>query len=846
MNNKVLGIFAHVDSGKTTLSEAILYKTGVIRKKGRVDNKDTFMDNDSIEKERGITVFSNQAQILLSEKSFTLIDTPGHIDFSPDAERVMKILDFAVLIVSAPEGVQSHTETLWKMLFEYKIPVFIFVNKMDILHGEKNDVIHNLRKRLSPNCIDFTDTKKSYEEMAFCSERLFSVFEKEGDLDEEEISLAVFNREIYPVVFGSALKGEGIDSLLDIISKYTHNKKYKDEFAAKVYKIGQGLTGERLTFVKITGGSLKVRSLINYKGRDGEDISEKINSIRIYSGNKFKAEDEAFAGDVCAVTGLSETYASQGLGEEKGDEVFLQLPCLRYKVLINDGSDPYKVYEKLLSLKETEPSLDTSFNSFLKEIKISVMGEIQLEVIARIMKDKFGYDIGFTYESIAYKETIKSKVTGVGHFEPLRHYAEVHLSLTPLDQGSGLLFDSECPEDILDKKYQNLILYHLKEKQHVGVLTGSPITDLKITLTNGRAHIKHTAGGDFRQATYRALRQALMKAESVVLEPWYDFKIVLPSELLGKVMTDIENMGGKLYLPEALEDDFILTGSAPVKKMREYQSQIASSTGGRGKLTLSFAGYFECTEEEKVIEEIGYNAEEDLENTADSVFCSGGAGFNVSWRSVDEYKHIKDDEYEKQNNVSRWVKNALCDDELKRILERTYGPLERKKKDEEKVYEFKKEEKAVKIKKPIGEEYLLVDGYNIIHSFPELKKIAEKDMSAAREELIGRMCSYQSYAGMNLILVFDAYKVKGGKESVEKVHNISVVYTKEAQSADMYIEKTARTLVQKGRVRVATSDSLEQIIILGSGALRVSAEFFYLEVCEAEKSIREYLSGNNM
>ncbi len=838
----VIGITAHVDSGKTTLSEAMLYHSGEIRSLGRVDHKDAFLDTDAIERERGITIFSKQAVFSYKDTTFTLLDTPGHVDFSAETERTLRVLDYAVLVVSASEGVQSHTETIWKLLSDYNVPVFVFVNKTDISERSREEIIGELKNRLGDGFVDFSENP-DFEELALCDETCLEEFIS-GSVSDETIRDCIIRRKVFPCVFGSALKLSGVEKFLDTLEQYTDDKNNSGEFGAKVFKITHDERGMRLTHMKITGGVLRVRDELEGETDSGR-WTEKVSQIRIYSGTKFKAQDEAVAGEVCAVSGLSYTFAGQGFGfEENSENPFLE-PVFSYRVILPEDFDAHKALVMLKSLEEEDPTLKIEWSEQLRQIRIRLMGNIQLEVLKRIIYERYNLPVTFGKGGIAYKETIKEDAYGVGHYEPLRHYAEVHLLLEPGKRGSGLVFDTKCSEENLDKNWQRLILTHLAEKTHVGVLTGSPITDIKISLMAGRAHLKHTEGGDFRQATYRAVRHALMNSESVLLEPWYNFSLYVPSENIGRAMTDIQNMGGSFLPPETTGEFSVIKGEVPVSEISEYMSEVAGYTKGRGRLSCTFKGYAECHNAEKVIDEAGYNPEQDLENTPDSVFCSHGAGFVVKWDKVPEYMHIdcaldaEDEIYE--SPVREYIKTVATDEELLRIFENTYGPVKRV------LHSALETKKPVKIKQPKskitfkGEEYLLIDGYNVLYAWEELKNLAKDNLEHARKRLIDIVCNYQGFKKTNVILVFDAYKVKGNHGEVEKVHGVDVVYTKEAETADMYIEKVTRKLSKNNRVRVATSDNLEQLIILGGGAVRVGAEAFKKEVLEAEEEIRSFL-----
>lgn len=850
MKRLVIGMIAHVDSGKTTLSEAMLYRSGEIRRLGRVDNGDAFLDTHSIERSRGITVFSKQAVLQYGDCSLTILDTPGHADFSAETERALQALDYAVLVISGTDGVQSHTETLWRLLARYKIPTFIFVNKMDISAFDRSVLMGGLAEGLSRGCVNFS-SPDFFEEAALTDENLMNTFLETGEISDGDIAKAVSERKLFPCFFGSALKLKGVDELLDGIEWYTENKYSRPDFGGVVYKITDD-GGTRLTHIKVTGGSLRVRQTV------GE---EKVSRIRVYSGAKFKAAEEAFAGSVCAVEGLSQTFSGQRLGfEEEGGQVAVPLlePVMTYRLILPEGTDKHTVLTQMRWLEEEDPQLHVLWNESLQEIHVRLMGKIQLEILQTLMEQRFGLRAEFAEGSVLYKETIAEPVEGVGHYEPLRHYAEVHLLLEPAERGSGLQFSADCREEVLDKNFQRLILTHLEEKQHVGALTGSPITDMKITVVAGKAHLKHTEGGDFRQATYRAVRQGLRSAKSVLLEPWYGFRLEAPSENVGRAMSDLQRMNADFAPPTQNGSTAVLTGKVPASEFADYQSEMLSYTSGRGRLTFSLDGYYPCHNAEEVIAKIGYDCDGDLENTADSVFCSHGAGYVVPWHEVRNHMHVSsgisfgnsEDEAVEDfqitpKQISDYRSRLAEDKELMEIFERTYGKINR---DPRHALRTEKsvtpKQKAVPIQ--TGEEYLLVDGYNIIFSWEELSKIAEENLDLARSMLINTLCNYQGFRQCHLILVFDAYKVKGNDREVERVHNISVVYTKEAETADMYIEKVTHELKSETgkncRVRVATSDGTEQIIILGNGAYRVSAKEFYEEVKQVEKAIREYIN----
>lgn len=852
MKKIVMGVLAHVDSGKTTLSEGLLYISGSIKKAGRVDHGDTALDTNEIERDRGITVFSKQAVLNYNDMQLCLLDTPGHVDFGAEAERTLQVIDCAVLIISALDGVQNHTITLWNLLKSYNIPTFIFVNKMDLNGADKSAVIAQLKKQFGSECIDFSsENKDMHEEVAVFSEQLLEKYLTEGKIDNEDISNLVFNRDIFPCFFGSALKTEGLNDLLQGIDDYTKEISYPEKFGAKVFKVSYE-NNERITFLKVTGGQLKVKDVIQQKDKKGEIHSEKINQIRVYTGNKYQVEKELSAGSVCGITGLNFTYPGQGLGSQKDNELSVLQAIFNYKVIFDEKHDVRKILSDLRQLEEEEPQLHVEWNEQNKSINISLMGEIQLEIIKTLFFQRFCIEISFDAGSVVYKETIKNTVEGVGHYEPLRHYAEVHLLLEPGENGSGLVFDTLCSEDKLDRNWQRLVMTHLMEKTHLGVLTGSPITDMKITSVNGRAHIKHTEGGDFRQSTYRAVRNGLMQAESVLLEPWYNFEITVPTENIGRVISDVQKMSGTFDSPQQDGENSILVGEAPVSEINSYNSTLINFTRGKGRIVLSFQGYKPCHNRQQIIDEKGYNPESDLENTPDSVFCSHGAGFIVKWDEVKNKMHLPSFLKEKREQAERPVYvskrqveqyyTSLEDDkELLKIFEQTYGKIKT-----DKYLALKstpKNESKIKSTNlvPYEKEYLLVDGYNIIFAWDNLKKIAQEDLEDARHKLVNILCNYRGFKKCEVIVVFDAYKVKGNPGEISKYHNITIVYTKEAETADMYIEKVTHEIGKRNHVRVATSDGLEQIIILGHGAYRVSALAFQEEVKTVEKAIKEYL-----
>ena len=856
MENIVMGILAHVDAGKTTLSEGMLYLSGTVRKLGRVDHKDAFLDTYSLERDRGITIFSKQAVFSLGNRRINLLDTPGHVDFSAEMERTLQVLDYAVLVISGADGVQGHTETLWKLLKLYEIPTFIFINKMDQPGTDRESLLTELKERLDEGCIVFGKGKnvESLEEIAMTDEAVLDYFMEHETVRNEDICRLIRERKIFPCYFGSALKLDGVQELLAGFEEYMKPFDGKKEFGARVFKISRDDKGERLTFLKVTGGKLVVKMPINKE--------EKINQIRIYSGAKYEAVNEVEAGGVCAVTGLSSSYIGQGLGVEKGTAAPFLEPVLTYQMILPEGADTTKVLRELKQLEEEEPLLNIVWNPALEEIHVQLMGEVQTEILKTMIAERFHLDVEFGTGKIVYKETIKSPVVGVGHYEPLRHYAEVHLKMEPLEAGSGLVFDTDCSEDVLDRNWQRLILTHLQEREHPGVLTGAPITDMKITIVAGRAHLKHTEGGDFRQATYRAVRQGLKSAESVLLEPWYSFVLEVPSEQVGRAMSDIGQMNGSFEGPEAEDKQGMvrLTGTAPASEMRDYQREVWAYTKGRGRITLTLKGYEPCHNAEEVIEEIGYDSERDVDNPTGSVFCVHGAGFLVKWDEVPKYMHIKEDflaekpgieqdemmavQMGNHCNYSGGYSSSYDDDpELLTIMEREFGS---KQKERERYSSYRKQTVSTPVRHTTvikenepKKEYLLVDGYNIIFAWEELNELAKASIDAARNKLMDILSNYQGFIGCTLILVFDAYKVKGNQGEVQKYHNIYVVYTKEAETADQYIEKTTHEIGRKYKVTVATSDALEQVIVMGQGAYRISARDFYEEVERTEKQIRE-------
>lgn len=860
MKKIVVGILAHVDSGKTTLSEALLYQSGNINKLGRVDHRDSFLDTFSLERDRGITIFSKQAVLKYKDTEFTLLDTPGHVDFSAETERTLQVLDYAVLVISATDGIQSHTQTLWKLLSKYNVPCFIFINKMDLDNADKKRVITELKTKFSDGCVDFSNEDKDefYENIALCDEALLNQYYETETVKTDDIINCIKDRKIFPCLFGSALKLTGVNAFLDCLYNYTEMPQYGSAFAGKVYKISED-KGQRLTFLKITGGNLKVKEILQ---SDKNKNSEKINQIRIYSGEKFTAVDTASAGTICAVTGITFTKSGDGLGIENSTGLPVLEPVLTYKLNLPTDVDVHTALEKMRILENEDPQLKVVWNERLGEINVQLMGDIQLEILQAIIRDRFGIDAQFGKGNIIFKETISDTVEGVGHFEPLRHYAEVHLLLKPLKRDSGVVFKTGCKEDLLDKNWQRLILTHLYEKTHIGVLTGSPITDMEITLVSGRAHAKHTEGGDFRQATYRAVRQGLRSANSVLLEPVYEFTLEVPTENIGRAMMDIQRMSGSFNPPETVGDSSVINGTAPVSTMYDYSRDVMQYTHGKGKLMCALKGYEPCHNADEVIADIGYDCDADTDNPCDSVFCSHGAGYNVKWNEIKSHMHLPSalstpkSDYVPSISKTEFSKckdkdNLFAlDKELMQIFEQTYGPIKNRSANQNhftftQKAESKNENKKYKSSRPLrydGTEYLLVDGYNVIFAWDSLKELSKDNVEGARNMLINILCNYQGYKKCEVILVFDAYKVKGSSREVEKVNNINIVYTKEAETADMYIEKVSHKLAKNNKVRVVTSDALEQLIILGNGALRVSSREFLYEIQQAEEDIRTIIS----
>lgn len=850
-----IGLLAHVDAGKTTLSESMLYLSGRIRQQGRVDHGNAYLDTYELERARGITIFSKQAELVFGELKVTLLDTPGHVDFSAEMERTLRVLDYAILVINGADGVQGHTETLWKLLKQYRIPVFLFINKMDQNGTDAEKLLEELRVKLSGSCIRFgeaEDSEEFLENVAMAEEQVLETYLEHGTIERGEISRLIRERKVFPCYFGSALKNIGVKEFLAGLECYAKERSYPEEFGAKVYKIARDPQGNRLTYLKVTGGVLKVRDLIRY-----QDVEEKVSQIRIYSGEKYDAVQEVRAGRVCAVTGLTKTYPGEGLGAEPPSEGPVLTPVLNYQLILPEGCDTHGMLLKLRQLEEEDPELHIVWNEELGEIHAQLMGEVQTEILQSMIRERFQTEVTFGPGNIVYKETIKRPAEGVGHFEPLRHYAEVHLLLEPGESGSGLVFAADCSEDVLDRNWQRLILTHLAEKEHRGVLTGSSITDMKITLVAGRAHLKHTEGGDFRQATYRAVRQGLKSTESVLLEPYYEFRMEIPAEFVGRALTDIQRMAGEFQTPDTEGDFAVITGSAPVSEMRDYQLEVTSYTKGRGRLFCTLKGYAPCHNAEEVIEQIGYDSEGDLDNPTGSVFCAHGAGFHVSWDQVPDHMHLEyvwTPEAEKEKSAieakkgqgsvqsgrvsSSFSRSVEEDKELEEIFLRTYGKIERKRPIAERRVESP-EERQKRIRKDQMEEYLLVDGYNVIFAWEDLKELAKVNIEGARNKLMDVLCNYQGFKKCNLILVFDAYKVQGQELGVQKYHNIYVVYTKEAETADQYIEKVVHEIGRKYHVTVATSDNVEQVVTLGQGGKLLSARELRTEVEEVQRQIRE-------
>ena len=830
-NNIVLGILAHVDAGKTTLSEAMLYLSGKLKKLGRVDHRDSFLDNNSLERARGITIFSKQAVMPLGEMTVTLLDTPGHVDFSAEAERSLQVLDYAVLVISGTDGVQAHTETLWKLLERYNVPVFIFVTKMDLPGCDRQEIMDGLRTRLSERCVDFSaEGEALFESAAMCSEEAMDEYIETGSIGTKRMRDMLRRREIFPCCFGSGLRTEGVAEFLDMLELYARPGDYSEDFSARVYKIARDAQGNRMTFMKVTGGALRVRSLMKYADRDGNAFEEKISQLRIYSGAKYDTAETVLPGQICAALGLTETYPGQGLGAAGDFAEPLLEPVMSYRVILPPQSDPAVLLPKLMQLDQEDPQLHIVWNEHTREISVQLMGRVQAEIFRSLVKERFDTDITLDTGRIMYRETIKDTVEGVGHFEPLRHYAEVHLLLEPLPRGSGIKLSSICPEDELDRSWQRLILTHLAEKQHIGVLTGSPVTDIRFMLAAGRAHIKHTEGGDFRQATYRAVRQGLMQAESVLLEPWYSFVLEVPAEQIGRAISDVRAMNGEIDSPEDAGGMMRLEGAAPVAGMNEYMQELLAYTHGRGRLSLTPGGYRACREQQKIVDAIGYEPERDTDNPADSVFCSHGAGVNIPWDQVKDYMHLESClkppvEEAAPAAAPRYRSLSIDDRELEAIMEREFGKIKRPQYSARQVNAAASE--PVFEKKP---EFIIVDGYNLIFAWDELKKLAADRLDLARGRLMDMLSNYCGFTKAKLVLVFDGFRTPGNPGSREDYHNINVAFTKDGETGDAYIERLADEIGKNYSVRVVTSDNLIRLSALRSGVLRCSSGEFKNEV----------------
>lgn len=855
MKHICIGILAHVDSGKTTLSEGLLYASGALRKLGRVDHGDAFLDTDALERERGITIFAKQAMLTVGEREFTLLDTPGHVDFSAEMERTLSVLDYAVLVISGSDGVQSHTRTLWRLLTRYEVPTFLFINKMDLAGTDKSALMERLTQTLSAECVDFSAPPQERDEaLALCDEAALESLLERGSIDDSLISEMIKSRKVFPCFFGSALKMDGVEDFLSALARFTVAPEYPNEFGAKVFKISRDAQGGRLTWLKVTGGALRVKAPLSYRAQN-QDYQEKADQLRLYSGIKFRTLEKAGAGSVVAVTGLSHSYVGLGLGTEAEASAPLLQPVLTYQLVLPDGADAHSALTKLRELEEEDPMLRIVWDERYGQIHVQLMGKIQLEILRRRILDRFGLAVTFGEGSIVYRETIASPVLGMGHFEPLRHYAEVQLLIEPLPRETGIQLASNLATDALDLNWQRLIFTHLLEREHAGVLTGSALTDVRFTLVAGRAHLKHTEGGDFRQATYRAVRQGLMQAESLLLEPYYDFRLEVPAECVGRAMTDLQNMGGTVDPPQSVGENTVLTGYAPVRTLRDYFTDVAAYTRGRGQLSCAVRGYETCQNQDEIVALLGYDAERDTDNPASSVFCDHGGSITIPWNEVAQHVHCdsgihfdKEETEEKSAPPPRRGVGAgsayAADKELQEIFERTYGKVARR------AFEPAKKPARTSLADHYDvtihsedTEYLLVDGYNIIFAWDELQRLAAQDIAAARGALIDILANYQGFRKCRVIVVFDAYKVKGNPGSVQTVHGIKVVYTKEAETADTYIERATYELRRERRVRVATSDGPEQVIILGHGALRVSARAFHAEVEAAEGQISAVLQS---
>lgn len=841
-----VGVLAHVDAGKTTLTEAMLYMTGKIKKLGRVDHRDSFLDTHGLERARGITIFSKQAMLSLEETDIYLVDTPGHVDFSAEAERSLQVLDYAVLALSGTAGVQAHTRTLWQLLESYNIPTFIFVTKMDLPTCDRKALMADITAQLGESCVDFGTAESEWmESAAMCSEWAMERYLEEGRLENEDIARLIRERRLFPCFYGSGLKTDGVDVLLEALERYTLSPEYKEEFAAKVYKIARDSQGQRMSFVKLTGGELRPRGVLSYVNEQGEPVEEKINQLRLYSGDKFTAVDSVRAGQLCAVLGLSETYPGQGLGAEPDAPAPELEPVMSYNVILPPQVDARAFLPKLMLLQEEDPALHILWDGRIGGICLRLMGTVQQEIFKSLVKERFDVDVTLDSGRVLYKETIAKKVEGVGHFEPLRHYAEVHLLMEPLPRGSGIVVDTVCSEDELDRNWQRLILTHVLERNHPGVLTGSPITDMKISLAAGRAHIKHTEGGDFRQATYRAIRQGLMKAESILLEPYYAFTMELPPEQIGRAITDVRSMNGSIEPTEDAGDMLRLRGSAPVSAMSDYMAQLLSYTHGRGRMSLRPDGYRPCKTQQTVVEAVGYNAEADTENPADSVFCSHGAGVNIKWDKVEEYMHLSSALPEKKAEPAPVIRRRSMDideRELEAIMEREFGPIKRP----EYKSAFRNEAPVKTISIPQKKEYIIVDGYNLIFAWDELKKLAQERLDLARGHLMDMLSNYCGFTKTKLVLVFDGYRTPGNPGSRTDYHNIHVAYTKDGETADAYIERLLDEIGKNYSVRVITSDNLIRVSAMRSGVLRTSSGEFAKELEWTLEQIEQVLNKTNV
>ncbi len=832
-----IGLLAHVDAGKTTLSEALLYLSGARRTLGRVDHRDAFLDTHALERARGITIFSKQARMETATRAITLVDTPGHVDFSAEAERTMPVLDCAVLVISGTDGVQAHTATLWELLARYHVPTFLFINKMDLAGADRETLMASLHRELSPACVDFgADAGSLAENCAMCDEALLETYLESGNVAEDAVRACIAERKIFPCCFGSALKLTGVDALLDTLDRFAPITPYPDAFAAQVYKISRDAQGNRLTWLRVTGGKLRVREQIHYVNQLGDAFDEKTVAIRLYSGDKFQAVEEVPAGSLCAVTGLTQTYAGMALGAQPQGKAPLLEPVMTYRIRLPKGADVATALPKLRQLEEEDPQLHIL--SAGEQLHVQIMGKVQLEVFRSLVLQRFGLDISLDDRRIYYKETIADTVEGVGHFEPLRHYAEVHVLLEPLPRGSGLVFDTVCSTDVLDIAYQKLILTHLEEKMHRGVLTGAPITDMKLTLLVGKAHLKHTEGGDMRQATYRAVRQGLMQAKSVLLEPWYAFTLTVPTESIGRAITDIRAMSGEFDPPETRGEMSILKGTLPAAELKDYADTLAAYTQGRGRLNVALSGYAPCHDQDAVVAALGYDPEADLENSPDSVFCAHGAGYTVKWNEVKEHMHI-DSGRKDEKTPEIITRNVLSDDKvLEAIMAREFGTPKTE------LYRAPANRPATESVsiRPLKQKYIIVDGYNILFAWDELATLAREDLEAARRRLQDILSNYAGFTKCRLVLVFDGYKVKGNLGEKTQYHNIQVVYTREGETGDAYIEALVHDIGTNYAVRVASSDSLVQLSSFRSGVLRMSARELKAEIEEANRQMQQHLS----